>query len=189
MLADGEWKIGRESNSPDKLTSEDFVGFNDNGLLQDILDDVDPYAPGQYYVPVFGERDTRSLDLTLRGSLTFTSRLSVQLYTQFFAARGRYDNFSILVNPDQMVDYSSFPKKRDFNYKNLQSNFVTRWEYRPGSTIYFVWSHARNGRDEMNPLAPWGASPYERPLNKQIGDIINIFPNNSFMIKIDYSFF
>jgi len=189
LLDGGEWKIGSITASPDDLAYEDFVAFDDMELLGDILVGVDQFAPGQYYVPVFGDRDTRSLDLTLRGSLTFTKKFSIQLFSQLFLARGRYNNFSILTDPDQMTAFTAYPKKSDFAYKNLQSNFVTRWEYRPGSAIYLVWSHGRNERDEMNPLAPWGQSLYEQPVNRQIGDIFNIFPNNSFMIKIDYAFF
>ncbi|HBQ81554.1 MAG TPA: hypothetical protein DD745_01550, partial [Bacteroidales bacterium] len=173
MLENATWKIGSSSASPGDLTYDDFAAFDDKGSLSSILADVAEYAPGQYYVPVFGKRDTRSLDLTLRGSLTFTSKFSIQLYTQFFVARGRYNRFSILSDPDMMAEFASYPKKRDFNYKNLQSNFVTRWEYRPGSAIYLVWSHGRNKRDEMNPLAPWGRSPYEQPVYKQFGDIFN----------------
>lgn len=189
FLDNGIWKIGNLSVSPEELDYEDFVILDNNEFLGDILADNDQFAPGQYYVPVFGERDTRSLDLTLRGSLSFTSKFSIQLYTQMFLARGRYANFSILDTPDRMVRFAGYPKKRNFIYKNLQSNFVTRWEYRPGSAIYFVWSHGRNERDEMNPLAPWGESLYDQTINRQIGDIFNIFPNNSFMIKIDYAFF
>ena len=130
-------------------------------------------------MPVFGTRDTRSLDFTVRGSLTLSSKLSMQLYSQFFVARGRYDNFSILADPDNMVDFPEYPKRRDFNYKNLQSNFVTRWEYRPGSAIYFVWSHSRRMNDEMNPLAPWGESLYEQSLGGQVSDLFRSFPGNS----------
>ncbi len=188
MPDNGTWLIGNTSTSPDNLDYTDFTAFDDKGMLDNILADVKEYKPGQYYVPVFGTRDTRSLDLTLRGSLTFTSKFSMQLYTQFFVAKGKYDNFSILVNPDNMVDFPAYPKKRDFNYKNLQSNFVTRWEYRPGSAIYFVWSHSRSKNEEMNPLAPWGESLYEQSLGDQITDLFRIFPKNSFMIKIDYAF-
>ena len=28
---------------------------------------------------------------------------------------------------------------RDFNIRSLRANAVLRWEYRPGSTIFFVW--------------------------------------------------
>jgi hypothetical protein len=185
----GDWMIGNRSVAPALLSSEDYTMFDDSGLLQPALNDVGQYSPGVYHVPVFGQRDTRSLDLTLRGSLTFTSTLSFQMYTQFFLARGRYDNFSILINPDQLIRFDSYPKRGDFNYQSLRSNFVMRWEYRPGSTIYMVWTHGRGKRDEMNPLAPGAGSPYERPFNRQVVDIFNIFPNNTFMVKFDYAFF
>ncbi|HOF22153.1 MAG TPA: DUF5916 domain-containing protein, partial [Bacteroidales bacterium] len=183
------WKIGNKSLSPDNLEYSDFAEFDDKGQLDEILDGVDQFKPDYYYLPVFGQRDTRSLDLVLRGSLTFTNKFSLQLYTQFFVAKGIYDNFSLLTDPDHMADFSAYPKRRDFNYKNLQSNFVARWEYRPGSTIYFVWSHSRNRRDDMNPLAPWGESAYEQSLGGQLSDLFRIFPGNSFMIKLDYAFF
>jgi hypothetical protein len=184
----GSWKIGNLSNSPDNLSGEDYTAIDDVGMLDIILAEVKEYKPGQYYVPVFGIRDTRSLDFTVRSSLTFTSRFSMQLYSQFFVAKGRYDNFSILSDPDNMDPFQAYPKRRDFNYKNLQSNFVTSWEYRPGSAVYLVWSHSRNRRDENNPLAPWGDPLYEQSLGGQLSDIFRIFPKNSFMIKIDYAF-
>lgn len=182
------WKIGSVSASPDNLGNNDYVAFDDKGLLGEILAGVKPYGTGQYYVPVFGMRDTRSLDLTLRGSLTFTRNFSMQLYTQAFAAKGSYDNFTILSNPDFLAAFPAYPKRRDFNYKNLQSNFVARWEYRPGSTFYFVWSHTRERRDEMNPLAPWDESLSGQSLGGQLSDLFHIFPKNSFMIKIEYAF-
>ena len=186
---DGNWYIGNEPAAPDRLEAEAFTRFDDMGLLQEIVEDIEPYMPDHYYLPLFGRRDTRSFDLTLRSSLTFTNTFSIQLYTQLFLARGMYDDFSILVNPDRLDDFSTFPKKREFNYKNLQSNLVMRWEYRPGSTVYLVWSHGRRGRDEMNPLAPWGSSPYGRPLDRQLGDVFRIFPHNTIMVKVDYALF
>jgi hypothetical protein len=32
----------------------------------------------------------------------------------------------------------------DFNFKELRTNAVLRWEYRPGSTLFVVWSHGRS---------------------------------------------
>ncbi len=190
MKANGDWMIGSLSASPDALSPEDFTSFDDNGLLEPMLINVDEYSPGQYYLPVFGERDTRSLDFTIRSSLTFTNSLSLQLYTQLFLARGKYDNFSILVNPDELASFTSYPKQRDFNYKTLQTNLVMRWEYRPGSTVYLVWTQGRRERDELNPLAPpRDSSPYDRSLDRQIGDVFGIFPHNTFMLKINYAFF
>src|SRR5690606_36591011 len=31
----------------------------------------------------------------------------------------------------------------DFNFKQLRTNAVLRWEYRPGSTFFLVWSQGR----------------------------------------------
>lgn len=182
------WKIGNASTSPDNLLPSDYTSFDDRGILEDILSEVKEYTTDHYYVPVFGKRDTRALDLTIRGSLTFTSKFSTQLYTQFFFAKGIYNNFSILANPDKMVAFPMYPKKRDFNYKHLQSNFVARWEYRPGSTIYFVWTHSRNRDVETNPLSTLDDSVYRQSLGGQISELFRTFPGNSFTIKLDYAF-
>ncbi len=188
VTENGSWKIGNKSTSPDNLGQDDFTAFEDNGALAGILSGVKEYKPGHYYVPVFGTRDTRSLDFTVRASVTLTSKFSMQLYSQLFTAKGRYDNFSILANPDRMAAFPEYPKRRDFNYKNLHSNFVTRWEYRPGSAIYLVWSHSRRKDDVMNPLAPWNDSIYAQSFGGQVSELFRTFPRNSFMIKIDYAF-
>ena len=33
----------------------------------------------------------------------------------------------------------------DFNLLSLRGNLVLRWEYRPGSTLFVVWTHEQNG--------------------------------------------
>lgn len=33
----------------------------------------------------------------------------------------------------------------DFNVRSLRGNAVLRWEYRPGSTLFFVWQQERSG--------------------------------------------
>jgi hypothetical protein len=55
----------------------------------------------------------------------------------------------------------------DFNFAQIRSNVVLRWEYRPGSSIFAIWSHGqtsviddgrfRLGRD----LGGLGDSPNE----------------------------
>ena len=35
----------------------------------------------------------------------------------------------------------------DFTYRSLRGNAVLRWEYRPGSTVFFVWTQQRTGSD------------------------------------------
>ena len=185
LLTESGWLIGSESGIPD-LSAEAYIPIHDQGQL-------DAAIPGgtvgdQYVKSVFGARDTRSADLTLRSTITFTPRLSVQIYSQMFLARGRYAQFQLLKNRDELAVFDSFPKRNEFSFSTLQSNVVLRWEYRPGSTVFLVWTHGRRTDDVLNPLAPWGASPYQRSINGRISDTFDVIPTNVFLIKLSYTF-
>mgnify|MGYP005725230637 CR=1 FL=1 len=183
------WLIGLSGDSPDELEAGDYAPFDDQGDLDALLARMEPFDDeGRYYTPIFGTRDTRSMDFTLRSSITFTRKLSVQVYGQLFVARGRYNDFQILQDRDTLVPFDAFPKRDDFSFSSFQTNTVLRWEYRPGSTLFLVWTQGRRAEDELNPLAPWGASPYDTPLDTQIGDAFDVFPNNVFLLKLDYTF-
>ena len=191
------WWIGIEAGAPDDLGPDYFVPIEDQGGLDNIFSRINPFINTEghyfitdrhYYVSIFGVRDTRSIDFTLRGSITFTRNLSLQIYGQLFVARGRYADFQILQDRDTLVPVESFPKRDDFAFSSFQSNTVLRWEYRPGSTLFLVWTHGRRAEDELNPLAPWGASPYNTPMDRQIADAFEIIPNNVFLIKLNYTF-
>lgn len=185
---DTEWMIGQQSDSPDRLGPNDYVPLNDEGILDDLLGNVEPFSENQYYVPVFGARDTRSLDFTLRSTVTFTPDLSLQVYSQLFLARGRFDEFRILQDPDNLASFDPYPKRSDFTLNSFQSNVVLRWEYRPGSTLFVVWTQGRSERVQQNPLAPRTPSPYNRSIGDRIGDAFDIFPQNTLLVKIKYTF-
>jgi hypothetical protein len=188
LARDGGWFIGRDSGRSATPESGDYAAFDDGGALAGLLGGVQAVGPGRYFVPVFGARDTRSLDATLRGTYTFTPDLSLQLYSQLFLAQGRYADMGILRARDDLAAFDNFPKRDEFALNSLQSNAVLRWEYRPGSTLYAVWTHGRRAEDDLNPLAPWGASPYGRPIGQRIGDTFDLFPANVFLIKLSYAF-
>ncbi len=188
LFAGDGWAIGRRNRPPDELEPDDFVPFDDGGVLGAVLESFDPAGEGRFFVPLFGERDTRSLDLTLRSTFTFTRGLSLQFYSQLFLARGRYENFQILQDPDNLVDFDRFPKRDEFAFSSFQSNVVLRWEYRPGSRLFVVWTHGRRDDDELNPLAPWESSPYNLPIDRRLAETFGIFPENIFLIKLDYTF-
>jgi hypothetical protein len=40
----------------------------------------------------------------------------------------------------------------------------------------------------LNPLAPWGPSPFDRSIGGQIGDTFDIFPRDVLLIKLNYTF-
>lgn len=188
LRTDTGWLIGLESGQPLGTDPADYAAFDDGDALGTILAGVEPIGPDQYWVPVFGDRDSRALDLTVRSTYTFTPNLSIQLYAQLFTAEGRYDAMRILRTRDALAPFDAFPKRDEFALSSLQSNLVLRWEYRPGSTLYAVWTHGRRQEDVLNPLGPWGPSPYDRSLGDQIGDTFAIFPENVFLLKLSYAF-
>ena len=40
----------------------------------------------------------------------------------------------------------------DFNYKSLNTNLVLRWEYKPGSSLFLVWSSGRSDDESIGPF-------------------------------------
>jgi hypothetical protein len=70
----------------------------------------------------------------------------------------------------------SFPEK-DFRVRSLRGNAVLRWEYRPGSTLFFVWQQRRSYRDlEANTFR----------LGAEALDLFTDRPANVFIIKANY---
>jgi len=180
------YAIGAPSGRPD---AEDLVPFDDRGTLDATLAGLPVYddQPGTYYLPVFGARDTREFDLALRTNVTFRPNLSLQLYTQLFAARGRFRDNQLLADADDLRPFDAYPKRLDFSVESLLSNAVIRWEYRPGSTLFVVWSHTRQGEtDAVRFLDDPGESPFATPTLTQLGDTFGIYPENVFLVKLSY---
>lgn len=189
FLFDGsDWFLGERSVSPDELTPTEYLLLDNPQLLNSIFSQITPFSNNTFYVPIFGSRDTRSVDFTLRSNVTFSPTLSLQVYSQLFLAKGRYSDFKVLQNRDDLVEIPSYLKRSEFTLSSLQSNVVFRWEYRPGSNIYLVWTHGRQLEDSLHPLAPNGSSPYDRSIGNRISDTFDIFPQNALLAKIEYTF-
>jgi hypothetical protein len=97
-------------------------------------------------------------------------------------AAGDYD-----VDPDGGGPAASFQvSDRDFSYRSLLGNAVLRWEWRPGSTVFFVWQQSRvssiKGRGSSG-TRPWVGT---FDLGRDTGDIFSAAPDNIFMIKVNY---
>ena len=93
---------------------------------------------------VYGELESRTLDFTTRANISFTPTLSLQLYLQPFITIGDYTDFKELVEPKS---YRFKPyvleENHDFHRRSLRGNTVLRWEFRPGSTLFLVWTQSR----------------------------------------------
>ncbi len=134
---------------------------------------VDPVA-------VYGKRDVDGLDLTLRSSILFSHDLSLQIYNQFFWAKGNFDTAKYsLLNPARGLTAYHYSQREAFNRTSLQTNVVLRWEYREGSTFYFVWSH---GRSYDDPLTNYNSS-----LGTNFGNTFSrVRPDNVYVVKVSY---
>lgn len=187
LYTSDSWHIGINSVPPDLLKPTDFVQFEGNGILESILREIAPLAQNIYYVPVFGNRSSKLVDLSIRGTFTFFKNMSLQVYNQLLIAQGKYDNFQILQNPDKFATFESYPKKSDFNLNSFNLNMVLRWEYRAGSTFYLIWSQARNEKGYIYPVALWETSSYPIKFNDQIKNTFNIFPQNTLIVKLNYT--
>lgn len=163
---------------------------------------TDPLARetyGKRYV--FGELDQNTLSAGIRLNWTFTPNLSLQFYAQPLISTGKYARYkelrepgtytfnvygeggstynpgTHLADPDgngpaQPVDLG----ENDFKFVSLRGNAVLRWEYLPGSVVYFVWTQTRSE----------SYSDPEFQFGRVITNITDLRPDNIFLIKMTY---
>jgi hypothetical protein len=157
---------------------------------------------------VFGSINQTTLGMSLRINLTLSPTLTIQYWGQPFIASGLFSNLKYVTNPmapeysdrfhvytpdqlicyqadgycdvdenrDHVTDYSvEYP---DFNVKEFKSNLVVRWEYRPGSVVFLVWSEGRSGYD------PYGDFSFGRDFK----NLTDIQPRDIFLVKFSYRF-
>ncbi len=184
---EGGWDIGTFGGSPDGLGEADYTPFDDGGALAGLLANHLPYgATASHFLPVFGARDGRTFDASLRTTAMFTPDLSLQLYGQLFAARGRYRNFLLLTSPNAQPRFDAYPKKQAYQVASFQLNTVLRWQYRPGSTLFVVWTQARSNDLDQDPFddAPY---LYDTTTGRQLADAFDLYPANQLLFKLTYT--
>jgi hypothetical protein len=150
---------------------------NDNQFRGNLEDDA-----GTHYT--VARLDQSTLALTSRLNFTATPTLSLQLYAQPFISAGAYSDWRELANPraGEYADrYQPFNggDPGGFSVKQFQSNAVVRWEYRPGSTLFLVWSQ---GRDSFQSAAS------EFNFGRDTRDLFRQRPNNTVVLKASYWF-
>ena len=115
-----------------------------------------------------GLRETQ-LSASVRLNWIFTPRVSLEVYAQPLLSSGEYLDYKELSRPrsyeflptgtptvapddsDRLVVAPATPgvpqlefDNPNFSLASLRGNAVLRWEYRPGSTIFFVWTQNRS---------------------------------------------
>jgi hypothetical protein len=141
----------------------------------------DSTASSTYYTSyVFSNLDQQVTSGTVRLDWGFTPQLSLQMYVQPYIAVGSYSNFKRLTEGGtydfEPYDYQG--SDPDFNFKSFKANVVLRWEYRPGSLIYLVWTHDRLNFD----------NPGVYDLSNDIQSLLKEDADNIFLLKLSYMF-
>jgi len=115
-------------------------GYSNSQWVKNIDDDGDGIK--DHFV--FGELQRNVFDIRVRTNVTLTRDLSIQLFMQPYVAVGRYTTFKELAEAGtyRFTPYYFDDPQFDFNSKTLKTNAVVRWEYRPGSTLFLVWTQS-----------------------------------------------
>ena len=156
---------------------------------------------------VMGSLDQTTVGIVMRINYSITPNLSVQYYGQPFLPSGAYDTFKRITAPraelfeerfdvysaDELrydaaertyhVDESASGARYSFENPNFdltefRSNLVIRWEYRPGSTLFVVWSQDRSANGELGSFA----------FTEGLNDLFRQHPTNVFLVKFNYRF-
>jgi hypothetical protein len=171
--------------------------------INQVVDPLKVETYGVRYVLSNVIQETASMEI--RVDWIFSPRLSLQAYLQPFLGTGDFFNYKELraaltfdfdtygeglstisrdagvytVDPDGPGPSPAFSfRDPDFNLKSLRGTVVLRWEYRPGSTIYAVWT--QNRADYSHP----GNFDFSRDLSLMLrapGD-------NIYLLKVNYRF-
>ena len=132
---------------------------------------------------VFGTMDQTQLSMTTRVTAVLSPTVSVQVFAQPLLAAGDYTHLKELARPRtfEFLDYqaaglpiSRDPSSRkytvdpdgasgaastftfddpDFSLRSLRLNAVFRWEMKPGSTLYAVWTRLQEDKTNPGPFA------------------------------------
>ena len=146
---------------------------------QDLNSVID--ATGTHYR--FAHLDQRTTSLSFRVDYTATPTLTVQVYAAPFVSKGQWSNVRELSSTPRASRYEdrfqpfAGPGPGDFNLKFFNSNFVIRWEYKPGSTLYLVWNQ---GRFDSEPTVG------SRSAAGDFRKLFDAYPSNTFLIKASY---
>jgi Domain of unknown function (DUF5916)/Carbohydrate family 9 binding domain-like len=156
---------------------------------------------------VLGHIDQDTWSFTFRVNVSITPELTLQYYGSPFIGTGRYttlkratdtlattyaDRFH-LYGPDEIAFHAQDNAYRvteegggpsysfanpDFSFRQFRSNLVARWEWKPGSSVYVVWSQGRTSY----------APAWDDSFGSNWDALRRAQPDNVFLVKLSYWF-
>lgn len=158
---------------------------------------------------IFGTLNQKVLSLSFRANYNITPDLSLQYWGQPFLAAISFRDYKRITAPrdpsftnrfrvfdDTQISFDAsnneyridedLDNNTDYSFDNPEknndvflSNLVLRWEFKPGSTFYMVWSQSRDYNEPVGEFAVWN-------------NVNNLFtskkPYDVFLLKFSYRF-
>lgn len=180
--------------TPEWITSRNVAQF-----LASAADDSALETYGRRYL--FGSLRFNQVSLITRMDWTFSPRLSLQMFVQPLVASGVFSEIKSLALPrtftfdrysesggslsrDSAGTFTVRPpggrairiSNPDLNTRSLVGNAVVRWEYQPGSTLFFVWQQRRSELERLRDFS----------FSRDVGAVFSQQPENIFAIKATY---
>jgi hypothetical protein len=177
-----------------------------HGLAQYVDTIVDPVAAatfGSRYL--FATIDQKEFSLQTRVNYVLSPKMSLQMYIQPLVSVGDYVGFKEFARP-RTFDFTRYGIDRgtlthdaagkrytvdpgdggatfgfddpDFNFKSLRLNAIFRWEWKPGSTMYVVWTEQRQDLTH----------PGEFAFRRDFGTTFGAAADDVLMFKLAYWF-
>lgn len=153
---------------------------------------------------VLGRIDQTTFGLTIRASVSLSPDLSIQFYGQPFLSSAQYRDYKEVTapraqrfsdrflpfGPDRIeagdgtyavTSHDGTPyqfDRPDFNFLQFRANLVLRWEFRPGSALFVVWSQDRTDSFDFGRF----------DLAHDMRELFDVPAGNVFLIKLSHRF-
>ena len=139
---------------------------------------------GSEPVYILSSIDQHIASMSVRINLGITPDMSLQLYALPYLFAGDYYDFKEVVDPYadkfanrfRVLNSYDYPNP-DFHFLQFRSNLVYRWEYKPGSVLYLVWSQGKTVKEQGG----------EFLFGDYVRDLYKAKPQNVFLVKLSYA--
>jgi hypothetical protein len=152
---------------------------------------------------VFAHLEQNSLSMDTRFNVTFSPTLTLELFIQPFIASGAFRDYNefaaprtsrrlvygrdmgtvadsggiVTVDADGPGPAASYSfSDPTFTFRSLRGNAVLRWEYRPGSTLFVVWTRQGSSDVARGQIA----------FGEDAGALFRGPSANIFLVKVNY---
>ncbi len=189
-----------------QLTVGPSLSHNETGAqyVKTVPDSFATVFYGHRYV--FAQLTQSAISMETRFNVTFSPTLTLELYMQPLIASGAYSRYREFAGPRQLrklvygvdIGNDSIPAGQpsqhyidpdgagpsprflvndpSFTFRSLRGNAVLRWEYRPGSTLFLVWT--RSGSSSL--------SRGQIDFGRDAGALFQGPSSNIFLLKVNY---